>query len=53
MFWKSYKTIIPAIVGIIPIIANTFGIHIPTNIIVDIEAIVIFSIGLLAKDFDK
>ena len=53
MFWKSYKTIIPAIVGIIPIIANTVGIHIPTDIVIDIEAIAIFFIGLLAKDFDK
>ncbi len=53
MFWKSYKTIIPAVVGIIPIIANTLGFHIPANIVIDIEGIAVFFIGSLAKDFDK
>ena len=53
MFWKNYKTMIPAIIGIIPVFTNAAGIHIPENVIIDIEGAALFFVGLLAKDFDK
>ena len=53
MFWKNYKTIIGAIVGIIPILASSFGFQLPTHIVLDFAGIAIFIIGLMAKDFNK
>ena len=53
MFWKNYKTIIGAVVGIAPIILTNFGVQIPTNVVLDFAGAAIFIVGLMAKDFDK
>lgn len=53
IFFKNYKTIIGAVVGIIPIIADNFGFHIPTHIALDFAGVAIFIIGIMAKDFNK
>jgi hypothetical protein len=53
MFWKNYKTIIGAIIGIIPIVSDNLGFHIPTNVAMDFTGLAIFIIGMIAKDFDK
>lgn len=53
MFWKNYKTIIPAILGIVPVISNALGFPISAQISTDIAGISLFFIGIMAKDFDK
>ena len=53
MFFKNYKTIIGAVVGIVPIILTNFGIQLPTNIALDFSGIAIFIVGIMAKDFNK
>ena len=53
MFWKNYKTIIGAVVGIIPIVANGLGFQLPANVALDFAGIAIFIVGLMAKDFNK
>ena len=53
MFWKNYKTIIPAILGTVPVISNALGFNIPVQISTDITGIALFFIGMLAKDFNK
>ena len=53
MFWKNYKTIIPAILGLIPILSSNLGYPIPLSVSTDIIGIAIFFVGLMAKDFDK
>jgi hypothetical protein len=53
MFWKNYKTIIPAILGIVPVVSNALGFPITAQISADITGLALFFIGLMAKDFDK
>ncbi len=53
MFWKNYKTMIPAILGILPVISSSLGFPISAQISADITGIALFFIGMLAKDFDK
>ena len=53
MFWKNYKTLIGAVVGITPILASSFGFKLPVNIALDFSAVAIFIVGLMAKDFNK
>ena len=53
MFWKNYKTIIPAVLGIIPVVSNALGFQISPQIAADITGIALFFVGLMAKDFDK
>jgi uncharacterized membrane protein len=53
MFWKNYKTIIGAVVGITPVILNSFGITLPSNVALDFAGVAIFIVGLMAKDFNK
>ena len=52
MFFKNYKTIIGAVVGITPVILTSFGVNLPTSVIVDISGLAIFFIGIMAKDFN-
>lgn len=53
MFWKNYKTIIGAVIGIIPIVAEGFGFHITTAVAVDFAGVAVFVVGIMAKDFNK
>ena len=53
MFWKNYKTIIPAVLGIVPVISGALGFQLPPQIAADITGIALFFVGLMAKDFDK
>ena len=53
MFWKNYKTIIGAVVGVVPIVLSNFGIQLPTNVALDFAGMAIFIVGLMAKDFNK
>ena len=53
MFWKNYKTIIGAVVGVVPIILTNFGVKIPTNVVLDFAGAAIFIVGIMAKDFNK
>ena len=53
MFWKNYKTIIGAVIGIIPIVSNSLGFHIPENVALDFTGFAVFIVGILAKDFNK
>lgn len=53
MFWKNYKTILPAVLGIIPVVSNALGFPIPAHITADITGLALFFIGIMAKDFDK
>ena len=52
-FFKNYKTMLGALVGIVPIIANGFGFKIPTGVALDFAGVAIFIVGLMAKDFNK
>ena len=52
-FFKNYKTILGAIVGIIPIVANGFGFKIPTSVALDFAGVAIFIVGMMAKDFNN
>ena len=53
MFWKNYKTIIGAVVGITPIVLSSFGFQLPVNIALDFSGLAVFIVGLMAKDFNK
>lgn len=53
MFYKNYKTIIGAVVGIIPILSESFGFHIPSQVALDISGVAIFIVGIMAKDFNE
>ena len=53
MFWKNYKTMLPAILGIIPVVSNALGFPISAAITADITGISLFLIGMLAKDFNN
>ena len=52
-FFKNYKTILGALIGIIPIIASDFGFTIPTSVAVDFAGVAVFIVGIMAKDFNK
>ena len=52
-FFKNYKTILGALVGIVPIVANGFGFKIPTSVAVDFAGVAVFVVGIIAKDFNK
>ena len=53
MFWKNYKTILTAILGIVPVVSNALGFQITPALEADILGIALFFVGLMAKDFDK
>lgn len=53
MFWKNYKTIIGAVVGITPIVLTNFGFKLPVNVAMDFAGVAIFIVGMMAKDFNK
>ena len=52
-FFKNYKTILGAMIGIIPIVASSFGFKIPTAVAVDFAGVAIFIVGMMAKDFNN
>ncbi len=52
-FFKNYKTILGALIGTIPIVANAFGFSIPTSVAVDFAGVAVFVVGIMAKDFNK